>query len=584
MINTANINTLWGSLIIKELLRNGVDYFCISPGSRSTPLVQAVAQSSKTKHIICFDERGAAFHALGYARSSGKPAALISTSGTAAANYFPAVIEASADRMPLLILTADRPPELRQTAANQTIDQVGLFGKYPKWFFDLPCPDEMISPQVILSTIDQAVHQCRNNPKGPVHLNCMFREPLEPKSLKVDNSYLKSLAKWREKKGPYTSYSLSGTKPDDGQISEIAEIINKTKKGVLFVGRLQSSKDISSIKNLAKVLGWPVFPDTLSGLRLGTNSPDFIPYYDQMMLPEDTQEEFRPETILHLGGTFVSKRLLQFVGSVKPENYILVNDHPFRQDPAHIVTHRLQADLSLFREFLTPHLSNRNTNSEWLSIFQKMSDKIETEIDRFNESLDEINEISISRAISKFIPKNHALFLANSMPVRDMDMYGMAGGSNVRVGANRGVSGIDGTIASAAGFAAGARSPLTILIGDLAMIHDLNSLSQIFSVNQQITIVVLNNSGGGIFSFLPIANYDDIFEEYFGTPHQFTFENIAKTFGLGYFQPQTNREFKNNYESALESGKSSIIEIKTDRRKNVKLHGALQNSIIESLK
>ncbi|MDF5732085.1 MAG: 2-succinyl-5-enolpyruvyl-6-hydroxy-3-cyclohexene-1-carboxylic-acid synthase, partial [Rhizonema sp. PD38] len=279
-LDVSNINSLWGSLIVEELIRNGVDYFVISPGSRSTPLTAAVARNSQARKVVCFDERGAAFHAIGYARATRNPVVLISTSGTAAANYYPAVIEAFTDGVPMMVLSGDRPPELRQTGANQTIQQFNLYGHYVKWQFELPCPDEKISPQMVLTTIDQAVYQTRKLPSGPVHLNCTFREPLAPTNAYIPEIYLASLTRWQEKQKPYTQYTPSQVLPNEVSINQLAEIISQTKWGVLAVGQLKSHADIQAVSELAKKLQWPVFTDIQSGMRWESSLTNIIHYFD----------------------------------------------------------------------------------------------------------------------------------------------------------------------------------------------------------------------------------------------------------------------------------------------------------------
>ncbi|MFQ5583504.1 MAG: 2-succinyl-5-enolpyruvyl-6-hydroxy-3-cyclohexene-1-carboxylic-acid synthase [Calditrichia bacterium] len=582
MIDTSNMNILWGSLIIEELLRNGVDYFCISPGSRSTPLTAAIAHNNRANHIICFDERGAAFHALGYARATWKPAALISTSGTAAANYLPAVVEASVEGLPMIILTADRPPELRQTAANQTIDQTSLFGKYVRWLFDLPCPDENISPQMVLTTVDQVVYRSRRQPAGPVHMNCMFREPLAPEPQPVSAVYRQGIAVWMDNPGPYTKYSLSTMHPDEETIGHLTEILNKSKRGWLLVGRLNDQTVRGSVARLVKQLNWPVFPDITSGLRLGKSMSAVIHYFDQLLLFKEEWQEFKPEAILHIGGTFVSKRLLQFLEHNTPENYILVQRNPFRQDPNHQVTLRIEADIPWFCDAIIPHLKGRG-NPAWLENFKQKSMLVDERIDNFLSTVEKVNEIAIARQVSRMVPENHALYLASSMPVRDMDMYGAAKSPTVAAASNRGASGIDGTVASAIGYAVGAKNPVTLLIGDLAMIHDLNSLSQLSAIHLPVIIVVLNNHGGGIFSFLPVAEFSEIFEEYFGTPHPFSFQQAAAMFGVDYARPRTMAEFEEVYNGALKKGQSTLIEIMTDRKENANLHKRLQSEIRQVL-
>ncbi|MCA9399406.1 MAG: 2-succinyl-5-enolpyruvyl-6-hydroxy-3-cyclohexene-1-carboxylic-acid synthase, partial [Candidatus Omnitrophica bacterium] len=230
IINTSNINTIWASLIIEELIRCGVDYFCISPGSRSTPLAVAVANHKKARSFIHFDERGSAFHALGYAAAAKKAACVITTSGTAVANLFPAVIETAKKKLPLIILTADRPPELRFTGANQTIDQVKIFGDYTNWFFDMPAPSTDCAPEFILTSIDQAVAKANGYPKGPVHLNCMFREPLAPLNDKNNYAkYLTTVKNWGKRQTPFTIYAQSQIIPEEETVQMAAQCLKKAK-------------------------------------------------------------------------------------------------------------------------------------------------------------------------------------------------------------------------------------------------------------------------------------------------------------------------------------------------------------------
>jgi len=583
MINRSNINSIWGSLIIEELIRNRIDYFCISPGSRSTPLVAAVAKNEKANHIICYDERGAAFHALGYARGAEKPAVLISTSGTAAANFFPAVIEAFENRVPLILLTADRPPELRKTASNQTIDQVRLFGEYAKWHIDFPAPDMDINPRFVLTTVDQAVYQSTNSPSGPVHLNCMFREPLAPTNgMQLDN-YLKPIYGWENEENPFTIYPLKTSKASNSIIRKVAAAINNTDQGIVILGRLEIEKEMEGVKHIIGKLNWPVFPDINSGLRLGNTTENMIPYYDQMLLDSSFLEQNRPAIILHFGGTFVSKRLLEFIEKLQVDEYILIQNHPFRQDPVHSVTLRVESGITAFCDELVPYL-NQSEKSLSLKVLQENSNRICSVLEKFVQNSTELSEISLPWRLSQIIPEDHLLFLANSMPVRDMDMYSFASGNPAQVVANRGASGIDGTLASAVGLGTGKNRAVTLIIGDLAMIHDLNSLSLIKACKRPVIIILINNKGGGIFSFLPIHQFEDIFEEYFGTPHDFTFSNAAEMFGLKYYQPHSLLQFEKFYSEAIENHESALIEVFTDREENLKLHKRIQSEIKNALK
>src|SRR3989338_5439077 len=417
----SNINHAWGRLIIEELRRNGVGYFCISPGSRSSPLTVAVAENKKAEAFMHFDERGAAFHTLGYVSATRKPCALICTSGTAVANYYPAVIEASKKKLPLIVLTADRPPEIRLTGADQNIDQVKIFGDYVRYFMDVPCPATDIKPEFILTTIDQAVYRAKFPLAGPVHLNCMFREPLAPVKSDIDlDKYLRNLKDWGKSTAPFTQYSHAPSELSPAQTHEIRKILKASASGIIVVGKLAESNEQDSVLKLAQKLQWPIFPDITSGLRLGTQDPNVFPYFDQLLLADVIDPTLKVDTVLHLGGRITSKRWYQFVERMHPKNYIMVINHPLRNDPLHNVTVRVEAKVEDFCQKISNLIPGRTNNFKKLSAVTKELDAvIEAQILKSSE----ITEMGISRAISLHIPKGHGLFLANSMPIRDMDMY-----------------------------------------------------------------------------------------------------------------------------------------------------------------
>jgi len=578
-----SLNALWADLIVEELVRQQVDYFCLSPGSRSTPLTAAVATNPSAGSIMHFDERGAAFHALGYARATGKPAVLVCTSGTAAASYLPAVIEASVDAVPMILFTADRPPELRDTGANQTIDQVGLYGRYPRWSVDLPCPTEEIAPEYVLTTIDQAVYRSRRVPAGPVHINCMYREPLAPLGAEQDyKNYLRPLERWRAHSAPYTRTHESTTVCEPARLEDAARLVNGVEKGVILVGRVRNESDRKSICKVADALGWPLFPDIGSGLRLGPDISRRIACFDQLLGCDSFAEANPPTAILHFGGAPVSKRVLQWLKATHPATYIHITDSPERIDPEHIVTHRYESDIAMFCDFLLPFLTPSRGNT-WLDRWRGASDRAAAAIDELLTEDASVTEPAVARIVSRTIVPESGLFLASSMPVRDMDMFGVADGPAVTIGCNRGTSGIDGTVASFTGFAAGAGKRGTLLIGDLALLHDLNSLALVKESKHPLTIVVINNGGGGIFSFLPIAGRADLFEKYFGTPHTYDFEPIAGMFALDHISAATTADFETAYGRAQQSGRSTLIEIRTDRAANHQLHQRLLQRVAETL-
>lgn len=574
-----NLNILSSCLIIEELSRLGINYYNISPGSRSAPLTIAAGRHPASNTNIFYDERGAAFQALGYARASGKPAVLICTSGTAAANYYPAVIEACQDNIPLIVLSADRPSELRNTGANQTIDQVELFGKYTKYFFDLPCPEDMMNGGEILSIIDFAYSKATSAADaGPVHINCMFREPLAPLKHSWDNRFLAGLDNWLRSQKPFSEIPAVQNSCDRSDTDSLLDLINQKSFGIILAGRNENEIDPSAIMELSAKINWPVFPDITSGLRLKYDSINIIQHFDLLLMSEKIRELLKHVPILHFGSQFVSKRLLQFLESHKHE-HIQINTSNTIIDPAKSVTKKITCSINeLIQAILNSAAAKIPSNQ--LKVLQNYNLEIEQTIDPLSADPDKaINEITLATLVAKNIAPDSALFLASSMPVRDMDMFAGAEAKNIKVASNRGASGIDGTIASAYGFSCGCQKPLTLLIGDLAFIHDFSSLAMLNESPFPIIIVLINNHGGGIFSFLPISGYADVFLKYFSTPHNITFRKAAELFGYKYSQPLTQDDFTRQYKASFMHKGVSIIEVFSDKEENFKLHENLKNQI-----
>ena len=594
-----NLNILWANLIIEECVRCGITLFCCSPGSRSTPLAVALARVSeqhrKIQVVVCTDERAAAFYALGYARAKRIPAALICTSGTAVANYLPAVVEAAQDAVPMLLLTADRPPELREAGANQTIPQPHIFGEFVRWHFDLPAPSEAVSPRAVLTTIDHAVFRAKNSPAGAVHINCQFREPLAPTPHDYDNSVLASLQNWRETSLPFTRYGEHHAVPTEANIRIIAQILASAKFPLLVVGRLSSREERDAVMQCAYMWRVPIVADIASGLRLH-DLPNTITYLDQLLLKPEVLETVKPDAVLHVGGSFVSKRLLHWLDGVQAHEHIVLEETPFRHDPLHHVTMRLQCHIPTVMKMLYKAASGFNAESALaVTAFrhsQSIERTLETHLENALKNNDAITEITAAMLVSKHIPSEYGLFLSNSMPVRDMDMFGLTQHESgyIPIGTNRGASGIDGILATASGFALGLGKPVTLIIGDLALLHDLNSTLLAARNPVPVIIIAMNNDGGGIFSFLPIAktSNDETFERFWGTPSDVEFDGISHFSGLLYDTPKTTQEFEKAYTQALEvasgsSPRSTLIEIRTDRTENVQAHNDLQTEILRAL-
>jgi 2-succinyl-5-enolpyruvyl-6-hydroxy-3-cyclohexene-1-carboxylate synthase len=577
-----NLNTLWGSLVVEELVRHKVELFCISPGSRSTPLTVAVARHPAARGKIFYDERAAAFFALGYARATGKVAPLIATSGTAVANYYPALIEAAVDLVPLLVLSADRPPELQQTGANQTITQTNLFGGYVKWHFQFPAPDENVAPSMVLTSIDQAVYQAHSSPAGPVHLNFQFRDPLEPTPQRMSMDYLKKIDRWIQGDQPYTTYTSKINCLSPVDLEKVLGIINSTRKGFISVGHLKTKNEQQVVQKLINKINWPYYADITSGLRLKEDSPTFLNYFELLLGSNRFLKEFKPTTIIHFGGPVTSKKYWQFLETKFFQNFLVIKNDPNRYDPSHVVTHRVETDLVEFCTAIGNQIKVKSSH-KWKTFLSESNQLVEKVLNEKIDTQNQLTEPGIIRILSQFLSEKEALFLSSSLPIREMDWYSPPQGKGILIGANRGASGIDGTIATAMGFSEGLKKPLLLFIGDIAFVHDLNSLSLIEKADFPILIILLNNKGGGIFSFLPVRKFTSFFEEYFATPHHITFKSAADLFNISYALPPDKDAFIRYCQNFRKNKRSMLIEIQTDRNENYNFQKNLLNQINKNL-
>ena len=577
VLDAPNPTYLWTQLLVEELVRNGVEIFFVAPGSRSTPLTVAAARHPDAETILHVDERGNAFAALGCGRATQTPAAWITTSGTAVANGLPAVVEASVDSVPLLLLTADRPPELRDTGANQTIDQVKIFGDFVRWQVDVPPPSDDIDPAYVLTTADQALHRTVRPPAGPVHVNCMFRKPLEPVESEESLTVSALVKTWAADTEPYTQYPTPVSTPSGSEVEALAESLSSIEKGLVVAGRLDTAAAADATQRLATRLGWPLVPDLTSRLRLGgEQGAGHVPYGDLVLTSKTFREAHAPEAVLQVGGRFASKRLRLFLRDSAPDVWAVVRPDPSRIDPDHRVTHHVEANIPAFADALIARLHDGSDVTDWRDAWTGASERAEAVVRTHAEEADTLTEPLVATVLSDAMPSSHALMAASSMPVRDLNRHGSTEGAAGPAYANRGASGIDGTVATAAGVATGRDGPVTLLIGDLALWHDLNGLALL--QDRPVVVIVVNNDGGGIFHFLPIREHDD-FDPYFTTPHGRTFEDAAATFDLPYHCPGTPSAFRVAYREACESGTSTLIEVQTDREANRRVHETLEEEV-----
>lgn len=566
-------NTRWGAMIVEELHRLGTPLFCMSPGSRSTPLTAAVAARPALPQRVITDERGAAFCALGASKATGRPAVMITTSGTAMANAYPAVIEAERTGIPLLLLSTDRPDELRESGANQTIDQVKLFGDRVRWYATLPAPDTGFPAPAALTTLDEAVHRARCAPAGPVHVNLPFREPLGP----ADVGQLPDdprLDRWKQRRAPWTRIPTPHPALDPAALHEAAAIMAGAKKGLLVVGATGADAPIAAVADLAAALGWPVYADVSAGLALRRDAR-CMPLFDYLLASDDFQALAAPDVIVHIGGPVVSKRYLRWLAARPPAHHLALRADPRRHDPAHNITLRLAGALDRMSMSLAADITRKGPQIDpgWRARLLDTHRAAAAAADQRLAGTPGLHEPAIARILSE---EAEALFVGNSMPIRDVDLFGRA--APRRVAVSRGASGIDGLIATAAGWADGHRQPTAALIGDLSALHDLSSLALLARQEVPLKLVVVNNGGGGIFSFLPVSGFEAGFESHFATRHAFGFQKLAEAFGIPYRAPSDAAGLR----AALREQRPGavLIEVTTHRDDNIALHRALMADVV----
>lgn len=568
-MDAPNINYFWAQLILEELRRNGVERVVIVPGSRSAPLAVAAFRNPKIKTIVHYDERGAAFFALGCARV-GKPAAVVCTSGSAVANCLPAVVEAFYGGTFFVILSADRPPELQNCGANQTIRQTGLFGPFIKGE-DTFYPDVTIPAESVLAKVDALIAAAIADTPGPIHLNIMFREPLEP--VPVQNTLLpppsNRLREWEASDMPYTEWRINARTPDEKTLQHLAEFV-AAPTGLLLIGSLKTKAEQEEALALANHIQWPVFADILSGCRRSDLCPFVVKHYDLLVRAFDDARGALFDRVLHIGDTFISKPLNEYLRRLKPR-YVHISPRVDNRDPNHLAQERVVGTIdsicARIRERL-PACDTKTSCEILLHADRAIHDYL---VEQCTESVEELTELCIAYRVDELCPSEWILFLGNSMPVRDMDMVAAQCRSTL-IYANRGVSGIDGNAATAAGMSWASGKQCLAVIGDMALLHDLNSLALVVAHAPNMIAVVVNNCGGGIFSFLPIAAHPDVFDPCFTNPHTLQFGHVADMFGMNYSVAQTPKELCDQLNQAMVSSGPTLVEVLVDRGKNVLAH------------
>ncbi|PSW03920.1 2-succinyl-5-enolpyruvyl-6-hydroxy-3-cyclohexene-1-carboxylic-acid synthase [Photobacterium lipolyticum] len=541
----AALNKLWAGLMLEELARLGVKHICIAPGSRSTPLTLAAADNRKLTIHTHFDERGLGFLALGLAKATQEPVAVVVTSGTAVANLLPAVAEAGLTGEKLVLLTSDRPLELIQCGANQAIRQSGIFSQHVTAFHDIPSPTLAVSPAWLLTTIDEAMQQQKLQGSA-VHFNCHYPEPLYGEVADFAE-YLSPLATWQGDTQPYTIHSQAAGNHISIDAHKWQPLTDR--KGIVIAGRLEPEA-LPAVKALAERLGWPLLVDPQGG-----GSSDWAGFDVWLQNSECQNFLKQADTIVQFGARLVSKRLLQLIDNHDLQQYWLVDPLAGRLDPTHRRSVRIQAKIKPWA-MLAAELTLASAHFGWAAPLQFASSRY---IDMLSGHSSELTELTLAANLARWLPDTTELFLGNSLIVRLLDMCGKL--PQTATFANRGASGIDGLIATAAGVYKARQAPLLCLLGDTSLLYDLNSLALLREVSHPVVVLVTNNDGGGIFDLLPVPEQQR--EDLYRMPHGLEFSHAAAMFGFNYHCPDSLEQAEQMCRQALSHSGTTLIEVKT---------------------
>ena len=574
--------------LVDELVRAGVEHLCLCPGSRSAPVALSAARHPGLRVWTLIDERSTGFFALGMAKSLRRPVALLSTSGTAAGNFFPAIIEARYGRVPLVILTADRPRDLRDCGAPQTIDQIRLYGTHVKWFVDVAPPeatDGLLRYARMLAC--QAAATARERPAGPVHLNIPLREPLVPvrEEMPPESTRIPSAWEGRDARRPYAAASQSPHAPDPPAVEALSQDLSETSRGLIVCGPADEAGLPEAVCRLARVLGYPVLADPLSQLRFGPHDRSLvIGGYDALLRVEEAAKTLAPDVILRLGGLPASRPLARYLQRHAGIRQVVVDADYGWPDPDHLASDVIHGDATLLCESLAATIRPRPPASPWAAPWVRLGEVTRRALQERLDALAEPFEGKALAELCDLLPSGSTLYVGNSMPVRDLDTFSFGGAKAIRVLGNRGASGIDGLISSALGAAAAGTGPVALALGDLAFYHDMNGLLAARRHALRATIVLLNNDGGGIFSFLPQAEYPEHFEALFGTPTGLDFRLAAELYGASFSRANTWETFRARVEESLASPGLDIVEVRTSRDRNVRLHQEIWAAVAEAVR
>lgn len=578
--DTGRTNLAFASALVDTLHAGGVTTAVVCPGSRSTPVALALARHAGFESSFLVDERSAAFFALGHAKATGRPVALLCTSGTAGANFLPAVAEASQSRVPLLVLTADRPPELRAWGAPQTMDQRGLFAGFARWAEEAPCPSEPEAGVRYAAALGaRAAAACRAVPPGPVHLNLPFREPLVARDMAFDQPPAGANPAVR-----YVDVPDAADGPATGLVPpDLGGRLGAVGHGVLLFGPdAWEPRLAGAARGLAAALGWPVIADPASGLRAG-DWPDgtLVDAADLLLKHGPTAAALRPELVLRFGGPPTSKAVTTWLADLDDGAEVwLVDDAGALRDPQHRASSVFRQAPHRFCALVADVVISRNAQAaDWLARWQRAAG-IARRAARARLAGGPFLAPQLAESLWAALPADAALYVANSMPIRDLDAFAGPRAAGLRVLANRGINGIDGLLSCALGASRAGCRPMVLWCGDLAFLHDVAGLVTGRLAPADLTVVACNDDGGGIFEYLPISRLAPrpLFERAFAVPHGMDLGDVARGFGWQAARADSAAGFADALGNALAGGRH-LIEVPMDRALNTALHREVSEAV-----
>lgn len=563
-----NRNYVWANAFIDQLTQLGVKYACISPGSRSTPITYALSQNKKIKSFVIIDERTSGFFALGIAKKTNSPVIVVTTSGTAVAELYPAIIEAYQNRVPLIICTADRPAYLRNTGANQTINQDNLYKNHIRFFYDTGLPkldSKKLNDLKINATKAFNISLYLN--RGPVHINFPFEKPLEPDSFtdiieeRVISASLPENVQTNFHRYLFQKHQDSVKKGFDS----LAKVFNRSRSSLITVGPGNFSNEfLNLLERFSTKYSIPIFADASSGLNFQSNRlQNIIPNFDSLIRCESLKKLFTPKINFHFGRTATSSNLEKFMSEIKAKRYIINNFGDLFDASRKSKVIRMDEILFL-KELLKLNFAEKNISELILAKLKCLDEETEKIKTSVIYNTPKLNEPAILLDILNAIPPDSDLMIGNSIPIRDLDFFSMTIRKNINVYQNRGASGIDGITSTALGIGVNSKNPTYLITGDLSFYYDINSLLIAKQYDVPLIIILINNNGGSIFRFLPIANHKFVLQKYFLTPTNLSFKKITEAFDIEYKELLSSKDIFNHIKVSSVRKRPVVFEIKTN--------------------